>query len=266
MEAVRAFVGRVKRPEYTGANRCHPCTVANCAIVVISAIALAWISRPLGALALGVGLATVWLRGYVVPGTPRLTKRYFPTWLLARFGTSIDSPGLFVGGGARDLETTLLRAGIVHECVEFDDLCLDRDFRERWRERIASVRGESIGLPVVAEWLDLGPEEISISSHDGVYAIRVADGHSAQWESRAALVADLAAAQALSEWLDGWESLPLADRARLLGGLRIFLETCPACDGAIDLSEERVESCCSSHDVVAGSCASCGSRVLEAVY
>jgi hypothetical protein len=30
-------------------------------------------------------LALVYLRGYLVPGTPAFTKRYFPDWLLAWF-------------------------------------------------------------------------------------------------------------------------------------------------------------------------------------
>ncbi|ELZ88521.1 hypothetical protein C453_01615 [Haloferax elongans ATCC BAA-1513] len=43
----------------------------------------------------------------------------------------------------------------------------------------------------------------------------------------------------------------------------MFLETCPTTGGDIQLSEEVVESCCSSHRVIAVSCEESGERLFE---
>jgi hypothetical protein len=76
-----------RQPEYTGENRCVPCTATNVAIAAVLAIGLAFILvTPIGVVAFLASLVVIYLRGYLVPGTPELTKRYFPPWLLALFG------------------------------------------------------------------------------------------------------------------------------------------------------------------------------------
>jgi hypothetical protein len=49
----------------------------------------------------------------------------------------------------------------------------------------------------------------------------------------------------------------------LLGALRLFIDRCPACGGQPAFGTETVESCCTSHDVAAVSCADCGVRLFE---
>jgi hypothetical protein len=68
----------LRQPEHTGEYRCTPCTVVNSVIAVVLAAALAVLWLPAGVLALAVSLAANHLRGYLVPGTPELTRRYFP--------------------------------------------------------------------------------------------------------------------------------------------------------------------------------------------
>lgn len=81
-----------REPEYTGENRCVPCTAINVAL----AVALTAVSAALGpivALAVFVGsMASIYFRGYLVPGTPELTKRYLPDQVLALFGKAPDGP------------------------------------------------------------------------------------------------------------------------------------------------------------------------------
>jgi hypothetical protein len=107
----RAVLDRLRRPEYTGENRCTPCTVVNTALAALLAAGaggLAAAATPAGTgpvpapvpglaaggLVLAAGLASIHLRGYLVPGTPRLTKRYFPDRVLAWFDRAPDSgPG-----------------------------------------------------------------------------------------------------------------------------------------------------------------------------
>lgn len=105
-----SLVTRLRRPEYTGENRCLPCTVLNVGIASVGATLLgAWLVAAGFATAavgvstgvLAVSLAAIWLRGYLVPGTPTLTKRYLPASVLAAFGkTPAASPeGIAAGAG-----------------------------------------------------------------------------------------------------------------------------------------------------------------------
>ncbi|WP_195892457.1 hypothetical protein [Halopiger goleimassiliensis] len=96
-ERFRGFVSvleRYRRPAYTGENRCLPCTVANVAIGALVAVAITVLGRrfvdttaavALGALTLVGSLFAIALRGYLVPGTPRLTERYLPDGIRRRF-------------------------------------------------------------------------------------------------------------------------------------------------------------------------------------
>lgn len=93
MSTFSALISRLRRPEYTGENRCIPCTVVNVAITATVGVVVTgalWSAGPAVALPVGtgvvaVGLALVVLRGYVVPGTPALTRRYLPDRVLAKF-------------------------------------------------------------------------------------------------------------------------------------------------------------------------------------
>ncbi|GAB3032824.1 hypothetical protein GCM10025298_22210 [Natronobiforma cellulositropha] len=76
---------RVHQPEYTGENRCIPCTSVNVVIALVVAGGIALWNRPIALVAFVLSLAAIYVRGYLVPGTPTLTKRYFPDWLLAKF-------------------------------------------------------------------------------------------------------------------------------------------------------------------------------------
>ena len=58
----------------------------NAAIAVVAAALLGRRSRPAGGAALLAALGLIYLRGYLVPGTPTLTRRYLPESVLAAFG------------------------------------------------------------------------------------------------------------------------------------------------------------------------------------
>ncbi|WP_459193087.1 hypothetical protein [Halosimplex sp. J119] len=66
---------RIRRPDHTGADRCWPCTAANLCLLALGCLALAPVSLPASALLAVAGTAAVWLRGYVVPYTPRFAPR-----------------------------------------------------------------------------------------------------------------------------------------------------------------------------------------------
>ncbi len=273
------LIERVRQPEYTGENRCVPCTLANAviALALSGAVGYGWLVLvgPLAwvpALAvLVISAASIWLRGYLVPGTPTLTKRYFPDWLLALFDKAPEeSSGLATDEGARpddaaeiNPERLLAGAGVIQPCEDVDDVCLDPTFRRRWEDAIDAVSGEDAQREALVEALDM-EGEVRFDDYGNALAASVDDQFVGQWESRGALVADLAAARALPEWVDGWEGLSPAEQGTLVRGLRIFVETCPTCGGAVVPAQETVESCCREYEVMAVSCQDCGERLFEA--
>ncbi|WP_089823453.1 hypothetical protein [Halogranum amylolyticum] len=70
-----SLLDSLRRPEYTGENRCLSCTAVNSAFVLAVAGLVGRRWRPAGAAVLAVGAAAVALRGYVVPYTPQFAPR-----------------------------------------------------------------------------------------------------------------------------------------------------------------------------------------------
>lgn len=69
----------IRRPEYTGENRCMPCTVLNLIVgAAMSGLLALTVSPVAGGLGLVVSVAAIYLRGYLVPGTPTIMARYPP--------------------------------------------------------------------------------------------------------------------------------------------------------------------------------------------
>ncbi|WP_254864336.1 hypothetical protein [Halovivax gelatinilyticus] len=280
---ITRVAARLRQPEYTGDNRCIPCTIVNVVLAGVLASGLgvgAWVAADAGvggAVSVTVfvpALGAIYFRGYLVPGTPTLTKRYFPDWLLAKYdkGPGLDADGSlsqveeFDEGDPEpvDPEETLVDGGVLVPCAEVDDLCLADGLRERWREHVESVRSGDRTAQVAA-FVELDPETVELDDREGQDRIVVTAeaGTVAHWESESALIADLAGARLLDEELSGWTDLPLAARGQIVGGLRAFLETCPSCDGEIEIDNETVESCCRSYEVYAVTCNDCEARLLE---
>ncbi|WP_247003633.1 hypothetical protein [Halosolutus gelatinilyticus] len=275
---------RLRQPEYTGENRCTPCTIVNVAIAVALAAAVAVVSPLAAPIAFGLSLAAIYLRGYLVPGTPTLTKRYFPDRLLAKFdkepapgGPAIETGGSETGSASAgetdagepvepvDLEAYFLERDVIAPCLAGDgteDLCLDEELREAWRAEIESVRDADVESEVAA-FLEIDPERVTVVGSTDRATARVDGRSAARWESEAALIADVAASRVLGDRLPDWGSRPLDQRSQLSSGLRAFVERCPSCGGSISVDAETVESCCRSYEVYAITCDDCESRMLE---
>ena len=262
---------RLSKPEYTGDNRCVPCTVVNLVIsaaltaAVVAVLSLATKTAYAvagGAVFLCVAVAAVWLRGYLVPGTPTLTKRYLPERVLSLFGKAEMNETETKGGEgpAVDVEETLLSAGALRHSEEGDDLVLTEEFGSEWREAIREVDRDPDADDVLAE-IGFDPSDDRVEMYDGAVAVRDRAGL-VRWPSGVALRVDLAGARVLADRLPEWSEYRPARRATLLRGLRIFLEECPD-GGRVEMSHEAVESCCSVHDVVVLSCSESGERLVE---
>jgi hypothetical protein len=266
--ALSERVHRLRQPEYTGENRCIPCTVVNLLIAVVLGGLVAVVSPPAAAAVFAASVAAIYLRGYLVPGTPTLTKRYLPDSVLKLFD-KYEPPEPPAVKDDADIEAFLLEVEAVEECREGTDLCLTDGFREAWYDRIERLREQGDadeGVVALFEGLDIDPDRVRVQSYGDAYEAYIDDTRVGQWESRAAYLADVTAEAEFRQRHPAWHRLGFDERTEILGALRLWLERCPACDGPVTLGEETVESCCRSIDVIAATCEECDARVFEAEF
>jgi len=302
------IVDTYRQTEYTGENRCEPCTVLNLVIAVVLSSVVTRKSKFGGAVAFGISVGLIYFRGYLVPGTPTLTKRYLPPKVLQWFGkdpelelasgfgsneteslqTSGNSPQSSAqnapsttdestnkdvksneyesNSSGEDFETFFLNHGILKPSTDMDDLCLTDDFEERWTEATNPLVNSDITAKMVADSYGIetdGNQNIELVNQDEVQILKSESGWMGQWPSRAALIADIAASNVLQSWVPHWDDINPEERGAIINGLRMFLETCPTTGGNIQLGEEVIESCCSSHKVLAVTCEDTGERLFE---
>ena len=279
MVSIGEAVNRLRQPEYVGANRCTPCTVLNLGIAAVIAGAIALLVPWVGIVVFSIFIGVIYLRGYLVPGTPTLTKRYLPARVLRLFGKDLPVGRAFDGGtvsaesgvaengntklGGQDQDADsderLALAGVINQ-TETGDVTLTSGFRDVWREEIRTVRERTPGTDDVRRLFNA--ETVSHVSDQSF----VVDGNtSIRWGSEAALVADVAAATVLKERVEAWSTFDRDRQRSVLLGLRLCLERCPSCDSTVDMSEDRVDPCCQKPHLVADSiCQDCGAVLADA--
>jgi hypothetical protein len=141
-------------------------------------------------------------------------------------------------------------------------------FEAAWRDRMLAHATDADLLDTLLDdvFADVALDRCTASSlrrRDDAVVLDAGGRSVARWESRAAVVADAAAAAALSARSDEWHALAPDARSRILGTLRLCLERCPTCRGPISLRRDPVETPRRSALVIAGSCDHCGSRLFE---
>jgi hypothetical protein len=261
---------RFKQPEYTGENRCLPCTVVNVLIAAVVSVVvgagLVTVSSPTvsAAISSGIFLASVvaiYFRGYLVPGTPELTKRYFPPWLLSLFGKGPKAGNEY--DSDLDPEVALQEVGALEPCPEGDDLCLTESFRADWNDEIDRIKTADVSRERLLDLLDIDQGTVEFEEFGDTFRASVNGRVVGKWESEAAFLADLGAANVLANRYRNWDAMPVEEQSQLLNGLRLFIDTCPECGGIPEFGTDTVESCCSTHQVAAVSCANCDARLFE---
>ncbi|WP_311173814.1 hypothetical protein [Halobellus ordinarius] len=234
------MIDRLRRPEYTGENRCWPCTVVNLVLLFFAVVATGRNRPGLGAALGAVGGLLIWVRGYVVPYTPRFAPRLVAALPGDRFGH--DTPSDTLGdldpdeGDGEAILRSLVAADVV--VATEDRLAPTDEFATAWRERmehlgdapderLAEVAREASEAITSARIEDTGSETFLVVSGD--------DG--ASWLRRPVAIAEVAALQALGE-----TGFPAADRELGAHAVCAFLETCPACGD--DVAEASLDDCC----------------------
>ncbi|WP_284013554.1 hypothetical protein [Halobaculum litoreum] len=267
-----SVLDRLRRPEYTGADRCWPCTAVNAAAVALAGAAVAVVSIPAALLVLAAGAALIAVRGYVVPGTPAFAPRLVRAAGLAPYFAHVGADD---AGGSPDRESddlavgdhdpaellgAMLEAGVVTEGSD-GDLHLTDGFETAWTDEMERLRALDDDA-LAAATADAVPFEAEGSTRfDGV---AVEGDAGAVWLRPVHAVADVAAVRAM-------ERVGVAEpvRAPAASPLRLFLPACPACGGS--LAETTVaDGCCGgtmnpgetpTRRVVA--CEDCGAAVRD---
>ena len=279
---------RLRQPAYTGENRCLPCTVTNLGIAAVGSVGLAVVATELTAVLFGLSLAFVsfglsvaliYFRGYLVPGTPWFTQRFFPEPVLALFGKA-NTREAAIALSAAKLEA--LREGTVDpETLLIENNVLERReagltftpaFEATLEAELRRARSEATDpddheVPFDHETLatlcDSEPsaieyQEREIPAFEVGYRVR-------KWPSRTALLADVATDRALRGGDSEWADAPLEQRLKLLDALRLFHETCPDCGGSLERIEKKSSACCVSGNgsIVARQCLNCDRSLFE---
>lgn len=273
-DATVSLLDRIRNPEYTGENRCIPCTVVNLVIAGVASGLIAFVRIDVATALFVLSLPFIYFRGYLVPGTPALTKRYLPQRLLAVFDKHPAAGNAGTGetwetiekleehrANAVDPEQFLVDADVVEPGEDGDEPRLTDGFSRSLERRIAESRDDAVDLARVAVAFDAQPANATRKDRD-YPAIKIGR-RVRRWPSEAALVADVAAHEALDERTDRWTDVPLEQRQEMLATLRSVHETCPACDGDLGETADTVESCCGTHEVIALACRDCGDHLSE---
>ncbi|WP_265108085.1 hypothetical protein [Halosolutus halophilus] len=243
---------RVRRPEYTGENRCWPCTVTNSLLLSVLVGAVAILGRRTAAAAIAVvGAGAIALRGYVVPYTPRFAPRLVAALPIESFdygepagGTGSLSDSSNTSDAATDAAAPtgeavlgeLLEAGAV--VAEGDEIYLSSDFQDDWRREVRTLREADLAtLAAVAD--EQTPPSIEARTRRGWgRPVLVLEGDDVEPVTlrRGVAIPELAAARALESRVESGAIRRAAGRP-----LRSLLEACPLCDGELTVNQS---SCC----------------------
>ncbi|MFP8955732.1 hypothetical protein ACLI4Y_03315 [Natrialbaceae archaeon A-CW3] len=239
--------------------------MVNTLLAVTLAVA-GWLvfSWPIGILVLALSVLLIGARGYLVPGTPELTKRYLPERVHRLFGTHHNESG---SGNDEtfDLETFLHESTVVVECPDEDDLCLEPSFQNRWQAERPRVDSLEDRLERLAARLDVEPAGLVLEDSIGGYAATYEGDRIGLWPSEAAFLADLTVVPVLEERCPEWNRLYADEQGSLITALRVFLEECPSCQGQLAGTSKTVESCCSTRTRESLECEACGDQLFSQV-
>ena len=292
----RGMIGRVKHPAYTGENRCLPCTVLNIVIAAVLSTTVAVVSPVMSVVVFVLCLVVIYLRGYLVPGTPTLTATYMPERLLLLFGkptprrraTAGEALGATkkdrdpdadatVGPAEREVVSSTYEPVDLHETATpirgpdvldllravgaINDCKTDDDLclREEFGDdwHDRMENWTEVTEADFAAAIGTDPERVRIEDGDRVL-VKVTDLQYTQWGSHAGAIAAASAAELLRERTRGWTDLDLKSREHILQSIRFFLDRCPACGDHVDMGTEGMAAaCCSSGSDYVLRCTTC---------
>ena len=268
--------------EYTGENRCVPCTIVNLGIALVLSLAIAVVLVELAVIVFVVSLVAIYLRGYLIPGTPELTKRYLPNRVLKLF----DKHPVEEESSEQEWDTLkqiqdyrkhavdpdefLQDIGAVEPCDRETEFCYTEAFETKVQNHVRELSERTDGdvsdsFAITRQMLAeiYGIEESEISVEEREYPAIKTGRRVRKWPTEEALALDVALNQALHAQDEAWETVPQRQQVEIIQALRALTEQCPGCGGQIAQSEGSVESCCVEYEVISIGCQVCGAHLRE---
>lgn len=245
---------QVRAPQYTGSNRCWPCTVLNIGIVLLGGAVLTTVAGVMVALsAVVVGLAAIWLRGYLVPGTPRLGRR-LPQPVRSWFGT----------------HDPVMERPAVDELVTANVLDADLDCTP---EANAAIRAQASSYVDDREALEAAAlaefdaTTVSVNRRLGGgerwFVLDDAEQTVCQWGARPVAALDVAGSAYLDDQLPDWDRRDSREKSAMLALLRYGIPSCPDCGDAFEATEQDV-TCCGGRSLAgARRCTECDYPLVD---
>lgn len=236
---------RLRRPEYTGENRCRACTVVNVAVLLVVVAGIGVVAaRPFPAAVVGiVGAGAIVLRGYLLPFTPRFAPALvapLPGSFFAHTAPADSDALADLDGDDADPDAVLralVEAGVV--TAGGDHLGVTPAFEAEWRDRMDSL-ADAPDDRLAAAARESTPAVTSARiERTGAEIFLVVTGASGstRWIRRPVAIAAVAAVAALGD-----TDLPAAHLTVAADALCAFLDTCPVCGD--DIVEGRLDDCC----------------------
>ncbi len=258
------LAARFQNPEYTGANRCIFCTILNLGIAIVVGVLLYSVSRYLAALVFVAFAITIYLRGYLIPGTPWLTQRLLPDPLFSHIKNhsqrgpqysvtelaSEITPGNLADSSSDETDRGISSTSIIQEAIQERIKEFNESSNDGIREAIGSV-------------LDISPDSVNIREYPNDFMISIQGEGAVRWVSRTAFLFDLATIlEYRSHGRD--EIRDIQDLNQRFAGLRSQLDRCPRCKTELELEETQSVVCCGASTVMALLCPECNTRLFEA--
>ena len=266
METARRWATRVRSSTDTNARRCPACIVLNGMLALILGVLIGVVWIPAGVVSFAAFVGIIVWRGSLVPGMASRLGRYMPapvrSWIEPANGRAAVIP-LTDGGEILDTERRLRMAGVIEPAERGDSMQLTDRFHDIWWRRIQRFQDDERAISQLATIIEVDPEKLSYEASGDRLVIAYDDSAVGGWISEAALIADLAVESTLREWIADWEELRDERRCRLIACLRAFLEACPRCESALEVSEDVRQRCVSDQvDSETVDCDSCGDLVF----
>lgn len=204
--------------------------------------------------------------------TLRAAVRRLPRRIVAGVRSSPngdDASRLPAESGVDPAESRLRRADLLVD-GEDDAPRIDPAFERAWRRRIVSMGDRSEDAAALADLLSVSRRDVALSwkADDGTLVASVRDRPAGRWPSRAAFLADVTAVEEFRTRFPEWWALDSTARARVLAALRLRLDWCPTCDGAVSVSRTERRGVdpdpLGREQVLAATCKACASRLFEA--
>lgn len=242
-------VSQLRRPAYTGENRCWPCTLVNAVALAAAVGVLALASPPIAPVVFLAGVVAIWLRGYLLPYTPRFAPQLVDRlpWDPFHPGRAHE-PGSLTDaheGTNREavddaaVEAALLEAGVL---VDGDERAIADEFRSRWDAEMATLR-ELDTKALANAALEVAPDAATAEAvrQGGREYVALSDGSGnvpAEFRlRRPTAIAETGAVRAQAAL-----GVPPGLRVAAADALCTFLSTCPGCGGAV--TERVAGGCC----------------------